>query len=232
MLVWFILPSNTSFRVPGDAHGIFFFLFWESEQEKEKENISVPKLPWRKKMMMEKKKEQSRWVIDIALYSSQWGMMESINKQKHSWKVSIHTLFLHSDNNINEIWHQMIGRICWEKKKRKKRKLLLLSSFCVHLQFLCIYVFVCSIGSCAPPLPPPPPQLFSPSVTSTAISEAAVEAALFWQILTLSKCISEDVMALVTRSPPSPLPFSLFPPFSSLLSNFQISIDLCLISVN
>ena len=67
----------------------------------------------------------------------------------------------------------------------------------------CVSLWMCK---CHPTISPPPLSL-----TSIAISEAAVEAALFWQMLTLSKCISEDVMALVTL----PLPPSLS--ISSLL---------------
>ena len=69
---------------------------------------------------------------------------------------------------------------------------------CMHEQY-CVSLWMCK---CHHPISPPPVSL-----TSIAISEAAVEAALFWQMLTLSKCISEDVMALVTL--PLPVFFAI-----------------------
>ena len=109
----------------------------------------------------------------------------------------------------------MIGGICCERKKQLQ---LLCLRVCVSV-CVCVCVCVCVwarlqlqscvslwMCKCHPTISPPPLSL-----TSIAISEAAVEAALFWQMLTLSKCISEDVMALVTL----PLPPSLS--ISSLL---------------
>lgn len=121
----------------------------------------------------------------------------------------------------------MIGGICCKQKKGSQL-------LCLYVYALYAWVWVCvwerdvsssnllclfECASAPPSLPHAAPS--PPSLTSIPISEAAVEAALFWQMLTLSKCISEDVMALVTR-PPFPLPLSfLFLPIS-LSSKLQI----------
>lgn len=120
----------------------------------------------------------------------------------------------------------------WWDLLRAKEELWLLC-LCVHVLFMCS-VSLCasvrqqslvSLWMCMSS----PPSLYSPlSLTSIAISEAAVEAALFWQMLTLSKCISEDVMALVTLSLPllypplsiSSLLFFTLPPTSLPWSNY------------
>lgn len=88
----------------------------------------------------------------------------------------------------------------------KQKKVSALLCLCMHVWFVWVHVQQQACVS----LPTSPTPL---SLTSIAISEAAVEAALFWQMLTVSKCISEDVMALVTLTHP----LSLFLSISSLV---------------
>ncbi len=210
----------------------------EREREREREQIALKKRG---------RKKQFRWVIDTMPNSSQWEMVEGIwqpktlleGKHAHTalarrhWHTPPHEYAhahtpKHKSSSITiqccfaEILYHMIGEICCKHKKGVAA--VVHAWFCVGVcvfvcvkQQSCVSLWMCK---CHPTISPP-----SLSLTSVAISEAAVEAALFWQMLTLSKCISEDVMVLVTL--PLPPSLSLFPPFSSLLSLFLVCLGPC-----